>query len=114
MGREQLWIAPRIGPGESLSELLLEFADTVLVDAFHEDKFGGTGATSDWVQFAELRKRWAATNWVLAGGLKLANVTEALAVTGAERIDVNSGVESAPGHKSAKKLRELFGILKPE
>lgn len=114
VGRERLWVAPRIPPGESFSEVVLEFADTVLLDAFHSNKYGGSGQTGDWAMFAGLRERLPQANWILAGGLGPGNVAEALAATGAERIDVNSGVESEPGLKNPEKLRELFRILKPE
>ena len=113
VGRERLWLAPRLAPGEDFSEVVLEFTDTVLLDAFHQDKYGGTGETGDWTGFAQLRERLPQINWILAGGLSPKNVLEAVAATGADRIDVNSGVESEPGQKNPEKLRELFGILKP-
>ena len=43
----------------------------------------------------------------IAGGLGPENVARALAVSGARWIDVNSGVESAPGVKDAAKIRQL-------
>ena len=113
LGRERLWIAPRLQPGEPFPEMVLEFADTVLVDTYHKDQVGGTGETGDWAGFAELKQLHPKFNWVLAGGLNPGNVLEAIMATGAERVDVNSGVESEPGMKNPEKLRELFGALKP-
>ncbi|PZO55563.1 MAG: N-(5'-phosphoribosyl)anthranilate isomerase, partial [Alphaproteobacteria bacterium] len=37
--------------------------------------------------------------WFLAGGLTPENVREAMAVSGADLVDVSSGVETAPGLK---------------
>ena len=37
--------------------------------------------------------------WLLAGGLTPGNVKEAIRVSGAELVDVSSGVETAPGLK---------------
>ncbi len=114
VGRDRLWLAPKLPPGEGISEMLPEFAQTILLDAFHRDKFGGTGQTGDWAGFARLREEWPQLNWVLAGGLGPDNVLDALAATGAEQIDINSGVETEPGVKDPAKLRELFRRVKPD
>jgi len=114
VGRERLWIAPRLVPGDVFPEMVLEFADTVLQDTFHQDRVGGTGETGDWAGFAECKLRYPQANWVLAGGLCPENVVSAIAATGTEYVDVNSGVESEPGIKNPEKLRELFGVLKGE
>lgn len=113
VGRERLWLAPKVAPGEAFGEDVLEFAGTILLDTFHQDKFGGTGETGDWSGFAVLRARLPQAKWILAGGLHPGNVLVALAATGAETLDVNSGVESSPGIKDPEKLRALFGVLKP-
>lgn len=47
----------------------------------------------------------------MAGGIAPGNVAAALA-TGAALLDVNSGVEDAPGIKSAKKLDALFNAVR--
>lgn len=112
-GRERLWIAPRIKPGETFPRMVLEFADTVLLDTYHADRVGGTGETGDWEGFALQKGMHPQVKWVLAGGLNPQNVLAAIAASGAERVDLNSGVESEPGVKHPEKLRELFGILKP-
>jgi phosphoribosylanthranilate isomerase len=57
---------------------------------------GGNGAAFDW---SILSGRSFAKPWFLAGGLNAANVAQAIARSGAGRVDVSSGVESAPGVK---------------
>jgi phosphoribosylanthranilate isomerase len=57
---------------------------------------GGNGLRFDWNLLAGYRH---ALPWVLAGGLDPRNVGEAVRVTGADLLDVSSGVESAPGVK---------------
>ena len=49
--------------------------------------------------------------WGLSGGLDPANVTEAVRITGAELVDVSSGVESAPGIKDAAKIAAFLKTL---
>lgn len=112
VGRERLWMAPRLKPGDAFPEMLFEFTDTVLVDTYHQDQVGGTGETGDWAGFADLKQRYPATNWILAGGLNPENLLAAIAATGTAHVDLSSGVESEPGKKDPEKLRELFGALK--
>ncbi|MEM9715428.1 MAG: phosphoribosylanthranilate isomerase [Pseudomonadota bacterium] len=74
-------------------------ADQILVDAKPpkgSEITGGNGITFDWRLIAG--RRWAVP-WMLAGGLMPENVAEAVRLTGANQVDVSSGVESAPGVK---------------
>jgi phosphoribosylanthranilate isomerase len=45
---------------------------------------------------------------ILSGGLRAANVAEAIARVRPWAVDVASGTESAPGHKDPEKLRAFF------
>ncbi len=68
------------------------------------DRPGGNGVRFDWSMLRDWR---APGTWLLAGGLTRHNVGTAIAASGAEAVDVSSGVESAPGVKSAA-LIEAF------
>jgi phosphoribosylanthranilate isomerase len=57
---------------------------------------GGNGASFEW---SMLQGRRFARPWFLAGGLGPANVADAVARSGADAVDVSSGVERAPGVK---------------
>lgn len=57
---------------------------------------GGNGAVFDWSLLRGLSPRLP---WLLAGGLDPGNVAAALAATGADGVDVSSGVERSPGIK---------------
>ena len=57
---------------------------------------GGNGLVFDWSLIAGHRPEMP---WMLSGGLDAGNVAEAIRITGAEAVDVSSGVESAPGRK---------------
>jgi phosphoribosylanthranilate isomerase len=80
-------------------------ADALLLDAKppkNATRPGGNALPFDW----GIMRGWTAPGpWLLAGGLTVANVTEAMRVTGAAAIDVSSGVESAPGVKEPELIR---------
>lgn len=114
VGQHALWVAPRIPPNEpQFPQVLMEFADTVLLDAFDKNRYGGTGHSGqNWQRFLDCTMLYQHKTWVLAGGLSPANIREALAFTQAEVVDVNSGVESAPGIKDASLLEAFFARVK--
>ena len=91
---------------ESLSpEDLAPYADEVsafLFDTFHEKIAGGTGQTFAWHL---LEKLSSPRPVVLAGGLTPENVGEAIRQARPYAVDLNSGVESAPGRKNLAKVR---------
>ena len=58
--------------------------------------------TFDWDILAGWRPGF---DWLLAGGLTLANVAEAVTRSGAPAVDLSSGVESAPGVKDTALIR---------
>lgn len=111
VGVQRLWLAPKLPPGTDFPERFLPFARTVLFDAFDAEKFGGTGRTGDWDKYVRHQRLWPHLGWILSGGLSPANVVEAVAKTRASWIDVNSGVESAPGQKDPAKLKALAAAL---
>jgi phosphoribosylanthranilate isomerase len=85
-----------------------EIADRLLFDAKAPSNArhpGGNGVTFDWRLLARLDLRQP---WFLSGGLGPDNVAEAIAVTGAQGVDVSSGVESAPGIKDVGKIRAFI------
>jgi Phosphoribosylanthranilate isomerase len=111
-GAAALWLAPKLPPGTPFPENWLPLAETFLVDTFHAEGFGGSGRTGDWAGFAHLAEAHPAKRWILAGGLNPGNVVAAIAASGARFVDVNSGVESAPGVKSPEKLHALAAALR--
>jgi phosphoribosylanthranilate isomerase len=112
VGARELWLAPKLPPGVAFPADWLPLADTFLVDTYHAEGFGGSGKTGDWSGFAALKAAHPDKTWVLAGGLSPDNVAEARRRSGARLLDVNSGVESAPGVKDAAKLRAWAAALK--
>lgn len=82
-------------------------ARAVLFDAHIEGEYGGTGHRFDWAMLPDQ----LSGHWILSGGLTPENIGEAVKITGAKIIDVSSGVESAPGIKSAEKIAALLAAL---
>ena len=79
-------------------------ADQLMVDAKPaKDAIlpGGNGYAFDWSLLQG--RRWTGP-WMLAGGLNPENVAQAIAITGAQQIDVSSGVEICPGKKDKRKI----------
>jgi len=70
---------------------------------------GGLGISFDWT----LLKGYAGKKpWFLAGGLTPGNVAEAVTISGAQYVDVSSGVESAPGVKDPNLISGFLRTVK--
>lgn len=83
----------------------LKVPDTYL----YEGARSGSGATVDWAAAAKVA---ATGNMILAGGLGIANVAEAIATVRPFGVDVSSGVESAPGQKDTGLIRAFISAAK--
>jgi phosphoribosylanthranilate isomerase len=83
-------------------------ADRILFDA-HPPKGatrpGGLGAVFDWHLLENLDLKLP---FMVSGGLHAGNVAEAIRVTGADGVDVSSGVERAPGVKDIEMIRDFI------
>jgi len=62
---------------------------------------GGNAVTFDWTLLKGLN---TANPWMLAGGLGIENIAEAVAISGASIVDVSSAIEDAPGLKNPDKI----------
>ncbi|HBI42937.1 MAG TPA: phosphoribosylanthranilate isomerase [Planctomycetales bacterium] len=77
----------------------------VLLDGHAPGQHGGTGRIAPWELIAAFRP---GVPVILAGGLTSDNVAEAVRIVRPYAVDVASGVESAPGHKDAEKMRRFI------
>jgi phosphoribosylanthranilate isomerase len=74
-------------------------ADLILFDAKapkDSTRPGGHGAVFDWHALDGVKDKVV---YMLSGGLTAENVAESIRVTGADAVDVSSGVEARPGEK---------------
>lgn len=112
VGSDSLWLAPRIPPNEPFPQVILSFADTIVLDSYSPKAFGGTGEVGGWQRFSDWKTLYQHKRFVLAGGLAPENITAALQATGADLIDVNSGVELSPGRKDFARLERLMTLVR--
>jgi len=70
---------------------------------------GGRGARPDWERAARIAKR---ATLVLAGGLTPENVGDAVRRVHPYAVDVSSGVETAPGVKSAERILRFVAAVR--
>ena len=103
--RTPAWRAFRGIP--SLEEFRLwDIARGFLVDARKEGEFGGTGAA--WNYSALAGFPLDGRPFLVAGGITPENARAALMASGADGVDVASGVEREPGIKDREKMRRLI------
>ncbi len=111
VGKDRLWLAPKLAPEDPFPLSLFVHADTFLMDTYRKDGFGGSGQTGDWDLFRKLQSDYPQKKWILAGGLDAKNIGDALKQAQPDRVDVSSGVETSPGRKSPQKLKAFFEML---
>lgn len=97
--------ALRVAGGFDCRDLEKYAADMILLDAGVKGSYGGTGHRFDWRTAIEA-KRYAPL--MLAGGLRVDNVAEAMTAVRPAAIDVCSGVEAEPGRKDLGRVREFM------
>ncbi|WP_366555594.1 phosphoribosylanthranilate isomerase [Aquibaculum sediminis] len=91
-----------------------EVVDRILFDAKAPKEMvdalpGGNALSFDWRLLAG--RRWPKP-WMLSGGLDPDNLAEAVALTGAEAVDVSSGVEARPGVKDPARIAAFLSAAR--
>ena len=107
-----IWRAVRLKDEEQIDAELNFPCSKFVLDAAPKNASlpGGTGEVGDW----DLSKRFvekSEKDVLIAGGIKLENFQDALAITQAAGLDLSSGVEDSPGHKSSRKIDLFFATL---
>ena len=92
-----------------ISEEFKNFCDMILFDTKTNTQFGGTGKSFDW----KLLKNYKISKkWMVAGGLNINNIREALETIKPDIVDVSSGVEKERGIKCEKKIRDFIKYVR--
>tara|TARA_R110000868_G_scaffold129455_1_gene338383 strand:- start:21 stop:1406 length:1386 start_codon:yes stop_codon:yes gene_type:complete len=102
----QIWLAK--GVKNTLPALDERDVDCFLLDCQVGEQSGGTGQAFSWQLLDDITDK---SNIVLAGGINPNNVKQA-ANLGVAMLDLNSGVESAPGIKQQDKINQAFSQLR--
>lgn len=105
------WLkALRVRPGLDIAAACDQYsgARALLLDSWHRDLPGGTGASFDW----RLAPAHLARPVVLAGGLNDSNVGAAIRALAPAAVDVSGGVESAPGTKDVQKMNHFIAAVR--
>ena len=82
-------------------------ASSILLDAYHQHKYGGTGARFDW----SLIPHESSLPIILAGGLDADNVAATVELP-IYAVDVSGGIEIDKGKKDPAKMRAFMKVVK--
>lgn len=98
--------AIRMEPGIDVVQVAKEYPDAsaVLVDSFDKKKMGGTGKTFDWTTLPKQFDK----PLILAGGLEIGNIQDAIKQVQPWAVDVSGGVESEKGMKSQSLILDFI------
>ena len=102
----KIWQAVRVG--DCMPQLDHPHVDRIVLDSYQAGTRGGSGTSFDW---SLVEGAGCSDRLILAGGLRPENISTA-ALQSVWGLDVNSGVESAPGIKDVDLLRSLFANLR--
>lgn len=90
---------------EPVDDLTLAEYDSefLILDSYKEGLGGGSGQVFEWENAKAVRRKY-----LLAGGVNPSNVSKAIEVLHPFGVDVASGVESSPGVKDIKLIKEFI------
>lgn len=105
------WIkALRIKSDTNIQEAIDRYSASkgILLDSHVAGVQGGTGVTFDWTRIP----KHSSKPIILAGGLTIANVQQAIKTCNPYAVDVSGGVEISKGIKDHHKLRSFINNVK--
>ena len=86
-----------------------DICDILLFDAPSEALPGGNGKKFDWDILKDFKSK---TKWMLAGGLNIENIENAIDITKAPAIDISSGLEIRKGLKDPQLIKDFVSKCK--
>ncbi len=107
---QKVWKAISAKSSEHIDKQMKRYSpivDKILIDSYALEKSGGIGKKFDWKILRDL----PVDKIILAGGLSESNIKQAQELN-TYALDINSGVEEAPGIKSIPIIKALFETLR--
>ncbi|MDX1958601.1 MAG: phosphoribosylanthranilate isomerase [Leptospiraceae bacterium] len=102
------FLIPQVGISHNVTDSDLKYKDELIIlDSHSENQGGGTGKTFAWEKVKDVKRKY-----LLAGGLNPNNVSNAVQKLNPYGVDVASGVESEPGVKDKKLIKEFIQNVK--
>ncbi len=95
------------GVNAQIDQFAAAGASSILLDAYHQDAYGGTGQRFDW----NLIPQDSTLPIILAGGLNAENVAATVELP-IYAVDVSGGIEQDKGKKDAAKMRAFMKAVK--
>lgn len=94
----------------SITDVFVKYVDGFLFDTKGQH-YGGNARVFDWNLLKNYR---GSTPFMLSGGLNASNIPGVKEMEGLNLhgLDLNSGVESAPGMKDPEKIREVISAIR--
>jgi phosphoribosylanthranilate isomerase len=103
-----VWKGVRARTPEQVRAAVRRFdsVEAILVDGWHPERIGGTGARVGWRDLTDLSAVMReGQRLVAAGGLTPENVAQVVRIARPDVVDVSSGVERSPGRKDPERIR---------
>lgn len=102
--------ALRVKAGDDIAAACAAYASAsgILLDTYVEGVPGGTGQAFDW----SLIPQGLSKPIILAGGLSVQNVAQAIAQVQPYAVDVSGGVEKSKGIKDHDKIRAFMQVVR--
>lgn len=102
--------AIRVQETSDIEKISLDFptATGLLVDAYDQKQYGGTGESFNW----DLLPNKCSLPLILAGGLNADNIHRAIQSTNVYAVDVSSGVEKSKGVKDHALIKKFMHEVK--
>lgn len=96
----------------SLESALSFSTKTLVLDSAACGSFGGTGTVFPWGIARRFREAHPEVEMILAGGLTRENVGQAVREVRPWAVDVTTGVESSPGRKDHRLIRDFIAAAR--
>jgi phosphoribosylanthranilate isomerase len=98
---------------KSLVDIPEFFTNTLILDSASGAEFGGRGKVFPWRLARQFVEAHSGANVILAGGLTVQNVSEAIKEVRPSGVDVTTGVEASPGRKDHGLIRAFLQAARP-